>query len=186
MKTTKKWRRHKIEDGLKNAPPGIQLYLNSWKLVHLDKCYSDFHSLKLTNLLIKYMHTPLLLIFLWQGNKASSLTYTDINNTQSTSVNVYVCADSNTWRDLRGTNMVLRTHIRRNGSGINIHSNELTEVGHTNRLIWKSLFARYQKRRTCLLDPLRQIKTRHTSWAEKTQTCSQSHKHPPPVVFARE
>ena len=144
MKTTKKWRRHKIEDGLKNAPPGIQLYLNSWKLVHLDKYYSDFHSLNLTNLLIWYLHTPLLLIFLWQGkNKASSLTYTDINNTQSTSVNVYVCLDSNTWRDLRGTDMVLRTHIRRSGNGINIHSNELSEVGHTNRLIWKRLFAGY-------------------------------------------
>ena len=39
--------------------------------------------------------------------------------------------------------MVLRTHIRRNGSGNKIHSNELTEVGHTNRLISKRLFVGY-------------------------------------------
>ena len=29
------------ENSLKNGPPGIQLYLNSWKFVHLGKCYSD-------------------------------------------------------------------------------------------------------------------------------------------------
>ena len=51
MKTTTKMKKTQIEDdlrnenSLKNAPPGIRLYLNSWKLVHLDKYYSDFHSL---------------------------------------------------------------------------------------------------------------------------------------------
>ena len=44
---------------------------------------------------------------------------------------------------LRASNMLLGTHIRRSGSGINIHSNKLTEVGHTNRLISKRLFVGY-------------------------------------------
>ena len=44
---------------------------------------------------------------------------------------------------LRASNMLLRTHIRRSGSGNNIQSNKSTEVGHTNTLFLKRLFAGY-------------------------------------------
>ena len=89
--------------------------------------------------------------------------------------------------------MLLGTHIRRSGSGNNIHSNKSTEVGHTNTLFLKRLFAGYplaNKNIFAGAPPANKTETsviphelkRHKPASRNLvrQRGSESHKHPTP------